>query len=240
MQQHLHSLGVEVGEAAVEPSVETLKVLNRNFDEMRIMTHTLPEHRSKLRMAVSGPGSFLNYFEVYYLVRGYPFTSSAQRGNAAGGFLLTLPGMLLWAVVGASLLAAVLGLFSGELGILTWAELAVALATLYVLWSRGHAEKDWKARSILIKGDNERGRSTGLRWKGGAIANALNDENQLRAIIPKEGNFRVTIVPRRRRGLVEIQSGLFQSAREAVPSTETLDAYDTIARRLREIGQAFK
>jgi hypothetical protein len=237
MQQLLRSLGVEAEVAAVVPLVETLKVPNRNFDEMRIVTHRLPAHSSKLRVAVAGPGPFRSYYEVYYVVRGYPFGSSEQRGNPAVGFLLTLPGVLLWAVLGTSLLAAVLGLLRGELGMLFWAEVAIALATLYVLWSRGYAEKDWKARSVLIRGGTEGGGSTDLRWKGGAIANALNEESQLSSIIPKGGNLRITITPRGRQGLVEIQSGLFESMQEAVPSKEALDAYDTIARRLRGIGQ---
>ena len=149
-----------------------------------------------------------------------------------------LPRVLLWAVVGAPLLAATLGLFGGELGILFWAGVAIALATLYVLWSRSRAEKDWRARSVLIRGGTEGGGSTDLRWKGGAIAKALNEETQLSAIIPKEGNLRVTITPKGRQGLVEIRSGLFESVQEAVSSLEALDAYDTIARRLREIGQS--
>ena len=222
----MRTLGVET-EAMIEGSlVETLKVPDRNFDEMKVLAHRLPARRSIVDN-IRGPRGFQHYYEVHYIVRGYPFTTGAIRGDGAAGRSSGWKPSPLLTFALIPPVALLLGILGAEFGVIALAFAAMlGLATLYLLLGR-LADKDWRAISRINGAE--------VTWKGGAIAKVLNQEARLNKAMPTGIQKKVIIAPKRSRGLVEVRSGIFNSVEEAIPSIEVFDAYDAIAGHLREL-----
>lgn len=226
MRGLLRDLGVET-EVIIQGSlIETLKVADRNFEEIKVVSHRLPASRS-IMDGIRGPRSYQHYYEVHYMVKGYPFTSEGPRGDGAGGPSSSRVPSPLWAFALTPLGALFLGILGADIGTIALAvAAALGLATVYKLWLR-QADKDWSARSINDGKD--------VRWKGGAIARVLNEETSLKEAMPTGERKKVIIIPKRSQGLVEVRSGIFDSLQEAVSSIEVFDAYDAIAGHLRDL-----
>ena len=176
---------------------------------------------------IRGPRGFQHYYEVHYMVKGYPFTSEGPQGDGTGGSSSGRVPSPMWAFALTPVVALLLGILGADMGTIAQAvAAALGLATIYKLWLH-QADKDWGAKSI-----ND---GTDVRWKGGAIARVLNQETRLKAAMPTGERKKVMIIPRRSQGLVEVRSGIFDSLQEAVSSIEVFDAYDAIAGHLRDL-----
>jgi hypothetical protein len=224
MRGLLRDLDVET-EVIIQGSfVEILKVTDRNFEEMKVLTHRLPTHRS-FGDSIRGPRGYQNYYEVHYIVRGYPFTSDGSQLDRTGG---TSSGRVLsprWGIALIPLIALFLGILGTDIGTITQVVGGMlGLVTIYKLWIH-QADKDWRARST-----ND---GTNVIWKGGAIASVLNQEACLKEAMPVGERKKVIISPKRSQGLIEVRSGIFDSLQEAISSIEVFDAYDAIAGHLR-------
>ena len=226
MRGHLRNLGVETETIIQGSLIETLKVPDRNFEEMKVVAHRLPARRS-FGDAIRGPRGLQNYYEVHYIVRGFPFMSAESQGdgtsNSSSGW--TPSPLLTFALT--PLVALVLGILGADLGAITLAVVAVlGLATTLLIWRR-LVDKHWRATS--------KGEGTDVTWKGGAIAGVLNQETRLKTAMPTGEQKKVIIAPKRGQGLVEIRTGIFSSIQEAIPSIEVFDAYDVMAGHLRDL-----
>ncbi len=226
MRGLLRDLGVET-EVIIQGSlIETLKVRDRNFEEIRVLAHRLPAHRS-IMDGIRGPRGLQHYYEVHYMVKGYPFTSEGPQVDGTGGSSSGWVPSPLWAFALTPVVALLLGILGADMGTIALAVAGMlGLATIYKLWLR-QADKDWRATSIS--------EGTDVIWKCGAIARVLNQETRLKAAMPTGERKKVIITPKRSQGLVEVRSGIFYSLQEAVPSIEVFDAYDVIAGHLRDL-----
>lgn len=226
MRGLLRDLGVET-EVIIQGSlIETLKVADRNFEEMKVLAHRLPARRS-FGDSIRGSRGYQYYYEVHYIVRGYPFKPEGSQGDGTGGSSSGWVPSPRWAFALTPLVALFLGILGTDMGTIALAVAAVlGLATIYKLWMR-LADKDWSATST--------NNGTDVIWKGGAIASVLNQEARLKEAMPTGERKKVIIIPKRSQGLVEVRSGIFDSLQEAVSSIEVFDAYDAIAGHLRDL-----
>ncbi len=226
MRGHLRDLGVETEVILQGSLMETLKVTDRNFEEVKVLAHKLPASRS-IMDGIRGPRGYQHYYEVHYIVRGYPFTQEEPQGDGTAGPSSGRVPSPRWAFALTPLVALFLGIIGADFGTIALAVATVlGLAIIYKLWLR-HADKDWRATSI-----ND---GTDVIWKGGAISRVLNQETGLKAAMPTGERKKVIISPKRSKGLVEVRSGIFDSVQEAVSSIEVFDAYDAIAGHLRDL-----
>ena len=241
MQRRLSDLGVETELVQKVSGVETLKVPDRNIDEIRMLVHNLPT-RGAIAYGMTGSGHHKYYYEVHYIVRGYPFTQAGAEQHKPGALSRVLAPSLLIVLFGALFVALLLAILGHGSAVATRAALTAAgVAALWLFklrWWRRFQERNWRARTREVGRDPVTGGMMPLTWKGGAIAGALNRETQLNTALASKGLKRITVSPKRWQEVVEIRSGLFESLQEAVPSREAFDAYDTMARRLREMGTA--
>ena len=226
MRGLLRDLGVET-EVIIQGSLmEILKVTDRNFEEMKVVAHRLPARRS-FGDSIRGPRGYQYYYEVHYIVRGYPFTPDGPQLDRTGGASSGRVISPRWGFALAPLIALFLGILGTDIGTIALAVGGMlGLATIYKLWMR-QADKDWRATSI-----ND---GTDVIWKGGAIASVLNQEARLKEAMPTGERKKVIISPKRSQGLIEVRSGIFDSLQEAISSIEVFDAYDAIAGHLRDL-----
>ena len=226
MRGLLHDLGVET-EVIIQGSLmEILKVTDRNFEEMKVVAHRLPARRS-FGDSIRGPRGYQYYYEVNYIVRGYPFTPDGPQLDRTGGASYGRVLSPRWGFALAPLIALFLNILGTDIRTIALAVGGMlGLATIYKLWMR-QADKDWRATST-----ND---GTDVIWKGGAIASVLNQEARLKEAMPTGERKKVIISPKRSQGLIEVRSGIFDSLQEAISSIEVFDAYDAIAGHLRDL-----